>query len=213
MAQGVAANLLPENRARRIDALRQQIAALPDGKRRRFVENQLATALANEPALQARYEKLQAAVDARGGHAKDYSTLPAQSFPSAATNPYDVNLKDALHADKLTFEAAAAGLGIGLVSGGIAGLAIGGRGRSRSGRHRRKASRSSHGKRRGRRRGSKRHGKRSSRGRAATPRGRGGTARQYRRPGGGRVHYTKNGQPYILLRSGKARFVRGRRRK
>jgi hypothetical protein len=26
------------------------------------------------------------------------------------------------------------------------------------------------------------------------------------------VHYTKNGQPYILLRSGKARFIKGRRK-
>jgi hypothetical protein len=26
------------------------------------------------------------------------------------------------------------------------------------------------------------------------------------------VHYTKNGQPYVLLRNGKARFIKGRRR-
>lgn len=40
-----------------------------------------------------------------------------------------------------------------------------------------------------------------------------GTARQYARKGGKKVHYTKNGQPYILLASGKARFVKGRRKK
>lgn len=27
------------------------------------------------------------------------------------------------------------------------------------------------------------------------------------------VHYTKNGQPYIILASGKAKFIKGRRRK
>lgn len=27
------------------------------------------------------------------------------------------------------------------------------------------------------------------------------------------VHYTKNGQPYIILSSGKARFIKGKRRK
>lgn len=26
------------------------------------------------------------------------------------------------------------------------------------------------------------------------------------------IHYTKNGQPYILLKNGKARFIKGRRR-
>lgn len=30
---------------------------------------------------------------------------------------------------------------------------------------------------------------------------------------GKRKHYTKNGQPYIILKSGKARFVKGKRRK
>lgn len=40
-----------------------------------------------------------------------------------------------------------------------------------------------------------------------------GTAKQYARPGGRSVKYTKNGQPYIILASGKARFIKGRRRK
>lgn len=35
-----------------------------------------------------------------------------------------------------------------------------------------------------------------------------GTSRQYKRKGGKTVYYTKNGQPYIKLASGKARFVR-----
>ena len=29
----------------------------------------------------------------------------------------------------------------------------------------------------------------------------------------GKVKYTKNGQPYIILASGKARFIKGKRRK
>lgn len=40
-----------------------------------------------------------------------------------------------------------------------------------------------------------------------------GTARQYARPGGRSVKYTKNGQPYIILSDGRARFVKGRRKK
>lgn len=40
-----------------------------------------------------------------------------------------------------------------------------------------------------------------------------GTAKQYKRKGGLKVKYTKNGQPYIILKSGKARFVKGRRKK
>lgn len=40
-----------------------------------------------------------------------------------------------------------------------------------------------------------------------------GSAKQYARKGGKSVKYTKNGQPYIILRSGKARFIKGRRRK
>jgi len=40
-----------------------------------------------------------------------------------------------------------------------------------------------------------------------------GTAKQYARKGGKTVYYTKNGQPYIKLKNGQARFVKGRRRK
>ena len=40
-----------------------------------------------------------------------------------------------------------------------------------------------------------------------------GTAKQYARKGGKSVKYTKNGQPYIILSNGRARFVKGRRRK
>ena len=40
-----------------------------------------------------------------------------------------------------------------------------------------------------------------------------GTARQYARKGGKSVKYTKNGQPYIILSDGRARFVKGRRKK
>jgi len=40
-----------------------------------------------------------------------------------------------------------------------------------------------------------------------------GSSKQYRRKGGKSVRYTKNGQPYIILNSGKARFIKGRRRK
>lgn len=39
-----------------------------------------------------------------------------------------------------------------------------------------------------------------------------GSAREYARPGGKKVYRTKNGQPYILLRSGKARFIKKRGR-
>lgn len=40
-----------------------------------------------------------------------------------------------------------------------------------------------------------------------------GTAKQYKRKGGKSVKYTKNGQPYIIMASGKARFIKGKRRK
>lgn len=40
-----------------------------------------------------------------------------------------------------------------------------------------------------------------------------GTAKQYARKGGKSVRYTKNGQPYIILADGRARFVKGSRRK
>jgi len=40
-----------------------------------------------------------------------------------------------------------------------------------------------------------------------------GTAKQYARKGGKSVKYTKNGQPYIILSDGRARFVKGRRKK
>lgn len=39
-----------------------------------------------------------------------------------------------------------------------------------------------------------------------------GTAKQYARKGGKSVKYTKNGQPYIILADGRARFVKGKRR-
>lgn len=39
-----------------------------------------------------------------------------------------------------------------------------------------------------------------------------GTAKQYARKGGRSVKYTKNGQPYIILANGRARFVKGKRR-
>lgn len=47
-----------------------------------------------------------------------------------------------------------------------------------------------------------------------TSRRRYGTAKQYSRKGGKKVYYAKKtGQPYILLSSGKARFIKGRRKK
>ena len=39
-----------------------------------------------------------------------------------------------------------------------------------------------------------------------------GTAKQYARKGGKSVKYTKNGQPYIILSDGRARFVKGKRK-
>jgi len=39
-----------------------------------------------------------------------------------------------------------------------------------------------------------------------------GTAKQYARKGGKSVKYTKNGQPYIILNDGRARFVKGKRK-
>lgn len=38
-----------------------------------------------------------------------------------------------------------------------------------------------------------------------------GTRTVHRKRGG--VKYTKNGQPYVILKSGKARFIKGRRKK
>lgn len=39
-----------------------------------------------------------------------------------------------------------------------------------------------------------------------------GTEGQFRRPGGKKVYYTKNDQPYVLMANGKARFVKKRKR-
>jgi len=39
-----------------------------------------------------------------------------------------------------------------------------------------------------------------------------GTAKQYARKGGKSVKYTKNGQPYIILSNGRARFIKGKRK-
>lgn len=52
-----------------------------------------------------------------------------------------------------------------------------------------------------------------SRSRSRSKKKRYGTAKQYRKKGGKSVKYTKNGQPYIILSSGKARFIKGRRKK
>lgn len=35
-----------------------------------------------------------------------------------------------------------------------------------------------------------------------------GTERQYKRKGGGKVKYTKKGQPYVIAADGKARFIK-----
>lgn len=40
-----------------------------------------------------------------------------------------------------------------------------------------------------------------------------GTAKQYKRKGGLSVHYAKNGRPYIRLKSGQIRFVKGKSRR
>ncbi len=71
---------------------------------------------------------------------------------------------------------------------------------------RRKGSRKKAGKRKSSRRSKKGSKKRSSKKRY-------GTAKQYKRKGGKSVKYTKNGQPYIILANGRARFVKGRRKK
>lgn len=64
-----------------------------------------------------------------------------------------------------------------------------------------------------RRRSSSRSTHKKSHRRRSSKKKRYGTAKQYKRKGGKSVKYTKNGQPYIILASGKARFVKGRRRK
>lgn len=61
-----------------------------------------------------------------------------------------------------------------------------------------------------------RSARKSSRRRSKSPRRRKkhyGTAKQYARKGGKKVHYAKNGTPYIILANGRARFVKGKKRK
>jgi hypothetical protein len=59
----------------------------------------------------------------------------------------------------------------------------------------------------------KRKGKKRRQTRRSSSKKKYGTAKQYKRKGGKSVKYTKNGQPYIILASGKARFIKGKRRK
>ena len=35
-----------------------------------------------------------------------------------------------------------------------------------------------------------------------------GTEKQYKKAGGKKVYHTKTGQPYIILKSGRARFIK-----
>lgn len=100
--------------------------------------------------------------------------------------------------------AIAIGAGVGIVGAGILGAAIIG---SKS----KKKARSSRGRKRDRKmfnksqkweiayRNRKRKLKRKSK-------------RNSKRKSRGKVKYTKNGQPYIILSSGKARFIKGKRR-
>lgn len=66
------------------------------------------------------------------------------------------------------------------------------------------------------RRKSKRHRKKSHSKRHTVRRNRKRRHSRHRRHNtrtSGKVHYTRNGQPYIKLASGKCRFIKGRRRK
>jgi hypothetical protein len=63
------------------------------------------------------------------------------------------------------------------------------------------------------RRAKRKSSKKASKGRAyESASGITGSERQYKRKGGGRVKYTKKGQPYVLDKSGKARFIKKSKR-
>lgn len=95
--------------------------------------------------------------------------------------------------------AAAVAGGTALLAAGAVGYAVGKRKKKKSTSRKSKKSRSSTGRRRTKRpaRSSRR---RSSRGY--------GTEAQYKRKGGKDVKYTKNGQPYVLMSNGRARFIK-----
>lgn len=122
--------------------------------------------------------------------------------------------------------AAGAGVAAVVVTAGVAGVVASAvRGRSRtSGKSRKQSGRRASGQRRdgkGKRRklkfGSpawrKKYGRKKSG--LATESGAGitGTVKQYRKPGGGKVRYAKNGTPYVIGRDGRPRFIKGKRRK
>ncbi len=99
----------------------------------------------------------------------------------------------------------AAGVGVVALGAGLAGIAIAGSKRKKKARTKRGLSRDrkfvskqKHERRRKRKTKGKRYKSRRTISKKTNRRG---------------VKYTKNGQPYIILKSGKARFIKGKRRK
>jgi len=74
-------------------------------------------------------------------------------------------------------------------------------------------SRKSYSRKRKSKKSPRRSKKRASKSKRKGKKKRYGTAKQYKRKGGRSVKYTKNGQPYIILANGRARFVKGKRKK
>lgn len=121
-------------------------------------------------------------------------------YGSASAQPESVSANPVLAALSPERALAIGGL-VGLAGGGALGVAIGrmtgsGRPRKSSGAKSRK------------RKGSKKRGRATESGSGIT-----GSVKQYRRRGGGKVLYAKNGTPYVIGRDGRPRFIKGRRKK
>lgn len=97
----------------------------------------------------------------------------------------------------------AIGTGVAVVGAGLVGLAV-------AGSNRKKKTSSKRGRSRDRKFISKQKWERNRK--RKTPGKRYKTKRSKRSKSRKGVKYTKNGQPYIILASGKARFIKGKRR-
>jgi hypothetical protein len=110
--------------------------------------------------------------------------------PGTPTDVFDLN----------DLKAGAIGAAVGLIVGGTAGYLVGRRKKKSKSSSKSKKRRASSSKSKKRRKGSRRSRSR----RRYTPH----TAGKRKDRSTRRIRYTKNGQPYVLMRSGKARFIK-----